>query len=891
MSILATLGPALISGAVGLHKQRQQRKAQERAMQEQEFAHRQGMVQDRLSQNPIPNYTPTFQKGGNLPNYDYKRAKELGYGPDSTGHWPSRDTETGRILKAPHHPTFQKTIAQDRAAGYTPMMDERGNVYTMSPQDLPRSGKFAPSRRNLPQKQMGGQVAPPQDQAQFIDHQEGQTHEGPDGGIPVDERGQPAASSGAPEVALTEKGEVTFDGYVYSDDLKLPGNKKRTFADEAKRLKNKHKLHLGEDLEKTDKIAYNALVRELKELRDIQEAKKGEMVSKEEAEMMAQEAAQMGSEQQMAQQGEVPMEGGQPPMDPGMMQQEQGLPMMQQGGNLPVKQGGGSLWDAWNDLGTRFPGGYQLGAKGLGNWVDSNTQTGKDSLDCSGAVCQIHGDTMGWDPLNVGSRNIRDQFDKTIDPSEATSGDFIYIEPKEEEGSAPHIAQIVKNPETGELYIAESTSSQGPEGETGVRITPYNQRIEELSGQGRVDYGRIDNISDQWTTPSRTTGAPQERQWRGHPARGRAPLTPEQRRKIWEDYMPRGSESVDPTPSTTPEATQTPSGSTQASASSPSESRWLPESEVTADRGDIYRRGVRNRSLKTSTPSINFEQKDLSGHPRIGDELPLGEGRWGYVTTQPKIGDELSLGEGKWGHVNRSPRIGDELPIGDGRWGHVNSTQDTQGGEWREAQAQIPWANMAASLIPGLVGLARHKPTERLNLPRTRMPRANLEQVRAGARQQGRTALATGRRAGARTGATGAQMLSGTGTTAANVARGVGDAYRDATLQEQQMNMQAIGQERQMNMQAAQQERMANWQARQRDRQREEGIIASMARVPQQGMADYQKQRDTLAALNTQGPMQVQEYYDPNQSRLDRMFRGRRTRVGTNPLYNPELHS
>jgi hypothetical protein len=82
------------------------------------------------------------------PLYDLARAKELGYKPDKDGHLPSRDFETGRILKSPAHPTFNKTIENDKKLGYTPMIDPFGNVYTININDIPKKGYFS-SKKNI----------------------------------------------------------------------------------------------------------------------------------------------------------------------------------------------------------------------------------------------------------------------------------------------------------------------------------------------------------------------------------------------------------------------------------------------------------------------------------------------------------------------------------------------------------------------------------------------------------------------------------------------------------------------------------------------------------------------------------------------------------------------
>ncbi len=62
-------------------------------------------------------------------NYDMKRAIDLGYTRDEQGHMPSRDYETGRILKAPSHPTILNTLVEDARMGYYPEAKPDG-IYT-----------------------------------------------------------------------------------------------------------------------------------------------------------------------------------------------------------------------------------------------------------------------------------------------------------------------------------------------------------------------------------------------------------------------------------------------------------------------------------------------------------------------------------------------------------------------------------------------------------------------------------------------------------------------------------------------------------------------------------------------------------------------------------------
>lgn len=62
-------------------------------------------------------------------DYDYRRAMELGYGPDKNKHWRSRDYKTGRILKSFTHPTLWNSLGADAKMGYYPYIKD-GQLYT-----------------------------------------------------------------------------------------------------------------------------------------------------------------------------------------------------------------------------------------------------------------------------------------------------------------------------------------------------------------------------------------------------------------------------------------------------------------------------------------------------------------------------------------------------------------------------------------------------------------------------------------------------------------------------------------------------------------------------------------------------------------------------------------
>lgn len=67
-------------------------------------------------------------------SYNLKRAYELGYEPeyieeDRSYHLPTRDSETGEILKKPWHPTFLIGLQEDAKLGYYPQTID-GTTYT-----------------------------------------------------------------------------------------------------------------------------------------------------------------------------------------------------------------------------------------------------------------------------------------------------------------------------------------------------------------------------------------------------------------------------------------------------------------------------------------------------------------------------------------------------------------------------------------------------------------------------------------------------------------------------------------------------------------------------------------------------------------------------------------
>ena len=76
-------------------------------------------------------YGIPYEDDNHNPDYDQARANQLGYTPDETGHYPSRDYETGRYLKSVAHPTVSKSIYTDMGLGYDVFYNQKdGQLYS-----------------------------------------------------------------------------------------------------------------------------------------------------------------------------------------------------------------------------------------------------------------------------------------------------------------------------------------------------------------------------------------------------------------------------------------------------------------------------------------------------------------------------------------------------------------------------------------------------------------------------------------------------------------------------------------------------------------------------------------------------------------------------------------
>jgi len=62
-------------------------------------------------------------------DYDYDTAVKYGIKPDKTGHWQSREPNTGLILKGRGHDTWHKTLEGEKQVGYE-IIKKNGRYYS-----------------------------------------------------------------------------------------------------------------------------------------------------------------------------------------------------------------------------------------------------------------------------------------------------------------------------------------------------------------------------------------------------------------------------------------------------------------------------------------------------------------------------------------------------------------------------------------------------------------------------------------------------------------------------------------------------------------------------------------------------------------------------------------
>ncbi len=73
-------------------------------------------------------YSTPFDPEGS--GYDYDTAINAGIRPDESGHWQSREPESGQILKGKKHKTWSKTVEGEKKAGYEIYKGKNGKYYS-----------------------------------------------------------------------------------------------------------------------------------------------------------------------------------------------------------------------------------------------------------------------------------------------------------------------------------------------------------------------------------------------------------------------------------------------------------------------------------------------------------------------------------------------------------------------------------------------------------------------------------------------------------------------------------------------------------------------------------------------------------------------------------------
>lgn len=114
-------------------------------------------MQDEAGYRAWRSRLPRNLRETNDVDYDMRAAYKAGMEPqwndeDKAYHLGSRDPQSGRILKSPHHPTFLKALATDASLGYYPTTDSNGNTYTETWQGnniYAKGGRLSNSQRAM----------------------------------------------------------------------------------------------------------------------------------------------------------------------------------------------------------------------------------------------------------------------------------------------------------------------------------------------------------------------------------------------------------------------------------------------------------------------------------------------------------------------------------------------------------------------------------------------------------------------------------------------------------------------------------------------------------------------------------------------------------------------
>ena len=159
-----------------------------------------------------------FQDGGSLPKYQV--GSWLGTVGNLASAIPVVGQIAGPILKTVGAMKQQEEAEEEAREAAILQQKRRSFVEGQREKQMQEMG--ARARASQPY-QFGGGLTEENFQQPVITEYDGgsNTHQQGIGGVPVDSRGNPATVSKQSAVGMTEKGEVTWNGYVFSDNLKI----------------------------------------------------------------------------------------------------------------------------------------------------------------------------------------------------------------------------------------------------------------------------------------------------------------------------------------------------------------------------------------------------------------------------------------------------------------------------------------------------------------------------------------------------------------------------------------------------------------------------------------------------------------------------------------------
>lgn len=171
--------------------------------------------------------------------------------------------------------------------------------------------------------------------------------------------------------------------------------------------------------------------------------------------------------------------------------QQQGAKLIELGNNLPYKptfKGTDPTWQTWDNLVSTITE-YELGAKGpegsainRSSFEDLSGVHFDNEMDCSGGCTTVQNamrKAKNLPPININRNNSTSVYNSgtKVTENDAVHGSWAYFT---KPGEISHIGQVLID-DNGKKFIAEVAA---PEKFTGAAITPYEDRMKELTDAG-----------------------------------------------------------------------------------------------------------------------------------------------------------------------------------------------------------------------------------------------------------------------------------------------------------------------------------------------------------------------------------------------------------------------